>query len=516
MELMRLLETQSRFRNEDGPVEGVVFRIDKGDWLLHRSKLVRPDFVAGCSDGHWSKRSIEKQQIDFDFAELYMKECYQTASNERKLIENVMESVENRKVHTYQPQSSADIDHIMAAENRAADRRGIHQHVTIPHQVYWLWKGEVAASSTPKSAQQVKAFQDAMNIGLILSLAHENPLPSEWFSSLECENYVQPIVQYMSPTLYQMDAIGDDIIRAVVSGQAVLKHCSDDMARVDIVAACLLLRFGFDGIQARMRAENTNTNVGGRSLFARPPFMTCEEAIKRIRRKHPGSIKIEQQAFIFQYEQHLCQTAAAEYTVLQESKSQVRTIKEAGKEGDRVSIQSSRGKKNRPKYIVLMGLPGSRKSSFGRFLTQNDGSINRSSKWVHVNQDDMGRRACEDYVGRIGASISQGKVGGIVVDCCNVTATDRAKWIKILHQPQRENTALVFLVSSVDACILRVHARVDHPKIPYGRGEPIIHGFAKRLEPPTAKEQNVVFGRVEIVQSHMEALTLLRTWGAST
>jgi hypothetical protein len=173
---------------------------------------------------------------------------------------------------------------------------------------------------------------------------------------------------------------------------------------------------------------------------------------------------------------------------LQENMIEIRTIEEAGKKGNHASIQSSCGKKKRPKYIILMGLPGSRKSSFGHFLTQNDGSINRSSKWVHANQDDMGRRACEDYVGRMGASISQ---------------------------PQQENTALVFLDSSVDACILRVHARVDHPKIPFGRGDPIIRGFAKQLQPPTAKEQNVVFGRVEIVQSHMEALSLLQKWGAS-
>lgn len=70
-----LLETQSVFRQE-GTVEGVVLRQDEGGWLRHRFKVVRPDFVRGCASGHWTRRPIDKQEVDYEFAELYRQQCY--------------------------------------------------------------------------------------------------------------------------------------------------------------------------------------------------------------------------------------------------------------------------------------------------------------------------------------------------------------------------------------------------------------------------------------------------------
>jgi atypical dual specificity phosphatase len=84
--LVRLLDTKSAFRSDDGPVEGIVLRIDmredNGDgdesssWLDFKYKVVRPDFLRGCGDGHWATRKIEKQRVDFEFREMYLNECY--------------------------------------------------------------------------------------------------------------------------------------------------------------------------------------------------------------------------------------------------------------------------------------------------------------------------------------------------------------------------------------------------------------------------------------------------------
>jgi hypothetical protein len=82
-DLIRLLETQSMFRVDGGPVEGIILRIDDNvpdqqgrTWLKSRLKIVRPDFVSGCGEGHWARRAIEKQIIDYSFAQEYMEECY--------------------------------------------------------------------------------------------------------------------------------------------------------------------------------------------------------------------------------------------------------------------------------------------------------------------------------------------------------------------------------------------------------------------------------------------------------
>ena len=90
-ELLRLLDTRSAFRNDGGTVEGVVLRVDDdqgttenpsativpSDWLEQKFKIVRPDFLRGCGDGHhWMTRQIEKQIVDFELAESYLQECY--------------------------------------------------------------------------------------------------------------------------------------------------------------------------------------------------------------------------------------------------------------------------------------------------------------------------------------------------------------------------------------------------------------------------------------------------------
>jgi hypothetical protein len=81
-ELLRLLETTSSFRNDGGTVEGIVLRVDDDNdddddsWLQEKFKVVRPDFIRGCGDGHWSARQIEKQVVDCEFAEEYLHSCF--------------------------------------------------------------------------------------------------------------------------------------------------------------------------------------------------------------------------------------------------------------------------------------------------------------------------------------------------------------------------------------------------------------------------------------------------------
>lgn len=87
-ELIRLLDTKSAFRIDNGTVEGIVLRVDgsatpydkeSGHWLEQKFKVVRPDFVRGCGESHWAARQLEKQQVDFEFAEEYAKCCYKFA-----------------------------------------------------------------------------------------------------------------------------------------------------------------------------------------------------------------------------------------------------------------------------------------------------------------------------------------------------------------------------------------------------------------------------------------------------
>ncbi len=55
------LLTQSNISDE--PAEGLYLRIDQGDWLLKRAKLVRPSFIQSVED-HWSRSGIKPNQLD--------------------------------------------------------------------------------------------------------------------------------------------------------------------------------------------------------------------------------------------------------------------------------------------------------------------------------------------------------------------------------------------------------------------------------------------------------------------
>lgn len=64
-DLKRLLDsTRSQFY--DGPVEGLYARIDKGDFLEMRAKLVRSDFVQSEEmDTHWAKKQLIKNIVTY-------------------------------------------------------------------------------------------------------------------------------------------------------------------------------------------------------------------------------------------------------------------------------------------------------------------------------------------------------------------------------------------------------------------------------------------------------------------
>mmetsp|Transcript_380 Transcript_380/g.813 ORF Transcript_380/g.813 Transcript_380/m.813 type:complete len:354 (+) Transcript_380:1406-2467(+) len=350
-------------------------------------------------------------------------------------------------------------------------------------------------------------MHDALNVGLVITLTKEEPLPTEWFSE-DCDNYFCPIPDGMTPTLQEMDDIGDAIVRTVSDGKSILEHCGGGKGRAGTIAACLLLRFGPDGIRARIDAENNSNSSIGHFLRPRQPFTSGEDAIKEIRQRRPGSLEtFVQENFVREYAQHLWRTAADMEEHFAELSSEVDLQND---EVDAPRNRSKGMKRRAPKYIILAGLPGSGKSSLCHHLSCGDSQP--KNEWVHASTDDMGKRACCNVVGRVAAHVSQGRAGGIIVDACNISSLKRREWIDIMHRPNRAETALVFFDVPVELCVARVRCRVDHPTIPFGRGKRVVESFAKQLELPTAKETKF-FGQIAVVQCKDEISSLLLSWG---
>lgn len=60
----KLLEKPSFYRKK-GNLEGIYLRIDEGDYLKYRAKVVREDFIQQIEQ-HWSTKILEKNTIDFE------------------------------------------------------------------------------------------------------------------------------------------------------------------------------------------------------------------------------------------------------------------------------------------------------------------------------------------------------------------------------------------------------------------------------------------------------------------
>jgi tRNA uridine 5-carbamoylmethylation protein Kti12 len=196
------------------------------------------------------------------------------------------------------------------------------------------------------------------------------------------------------------------------------------------------------------------------------------------------------------------------------SKKEQKVRKEALKAKARLRRKS-------PKFIILMGLPASGKSTFSANLIASwEEQINDAASTSHheakslphdsfviANQDKLGKKAC---VSLVSESVRQHR---IIIDRCNPRESDRQEWIEILNYPSKNDTALLYFATCAESCIERAMDRIGHETIPEGCGERIINDLARRLEPPTEKEKNNVFGTVVKVENFEQCNEIFRSWG---
>lgn len=130
-----------------------------------------------------------------------------------------------------------------------------------------------------------------------------------------------------------------------------------------------------------------------------------------------------------------------------------------------------------PKLLVIMGLPGSGKSTIANKLTQVG--------WVRVNQDEMGNRKAVEASAR--TALTKGQ--NVIVDRCNFDYDQRAHFLELAHKAGVRDVRCLWLDTPAEVCKLRVSVRKDHPTIPEGdAGVAIIDKFSTSMVPPMPGE----------------------------
>jgi atypical dual specificity phosphatase len=197
--------------------------------------------------------------------------------------------------------------------------------------------------------------------------------------------------------------------------------------------------------------------------------MSSENAIHYLRKIRPKSIESDNQMnFIRQFSTNLYKTNIKQ--------SKIKTL---------------------TKFIILVGLPGSGKTTFCDLFMTNGMNVKI------ITQDTMGRNMCEQSLLKF---IKDADI--VILDRTNYSILDRKKWLKLsLLNPK--NCLCIYLNTPKFICINRVKNRINHPTIKEGGGERIINDIANKLECPTKEEG---FSNVIYLESQEDVRDYLKNW----
>jgi len=157
-------------------------------------------------------------------------------------------------------------------------------------------------------------------------------------------------------------------------------------------------------------------------------------------------------------------------------------------------------KVSKPMLLMLMGLPGSGKSTFAEQLVKSNQNFER------ICQDELsGRDAFERAIG----PVAKDNRKRLILDRTNVCKVDRVSFLKLAFEPK--GAVCIHFAASASDCEERVAKRTDHPTIKFGGGRGAVRSMQDALVLPSLSEG---FEEVLTIHTFEEAEHLLKCYGA--
>jgi protein-tyrosine phosphatase/predicted kinase len=263
-------------------------------------------------------------------------------------------------------------------------------------------------------------FLNSQGITTIINLMekHEKPLDDKLLSHFKKHYHNFEIKDRYITSHEHMTEILNQIYDSISNREKVVVHCLGGKGRTNMILACYLMR-------------EKNKHYG--------------EIIAEFNNSREVAFSNEQEDVMKNFN----------------CKRSLRTIKFNGK--------------RTPKMIIMVGLPGSGKSTLSQHLCEYVNNIIRAS------QDDQGK---QELLSTIYDNASNQNL--ILIDRCNMTMTERKEFTSFLKLNQKA-WAIVFEIP-LEECIYRAQKREDHPTLKPQSAERIITEMSKKYDNITEKE----------------------------
>ena len=137
--------------------------------------------------------------------------------------------------------------------------------------------------------------------------------------------------------------------------------------------------------------------------------------------------------------------------------------------------------KYEPFMLMLVGVPGSGKSTFAESLVEG-----KPWMYVRVNQDQLGsRRECEALTRK---TLSEGKCP--VVDRCNFDPSQRKHFLEIAQRELGVPVDCVVFTYPMEVCIRRCQRRRKHETIAPAQAVEVVERMVRQFSPPMPNRIN--------------------------